>query len=86
MHTPHPVFGDLVTANRLIRGGRWVFRGTIVLLDEVFADLDAGMSLHDVWEKHGTLERADLQEVAARASRNRATTATVHPEAWRRAS
>ncbi|WP_182083904.1 DUF433 domain-containing protein [Aureimonas sp. ME7] len=70
----HPIFGELVTANRLVRGGRWVFRGTIVPLDDVFADLDGGMSLHEVWEKHGALVKADLEAVAVRASRGGAMT------------
>ncbi len=71
MHVSHPVYGDLVTANKLVRSGRWVFRGTIVPLDDVFADLDGGMSLDEVWEKYGALARADLEAVAARASERR---------------
>jgi uncharacterized protein (DUF433 family) len=63
MHTSHPVFGDRVTSNRLVRGGRWVFRGTIVPLDDVFADLAIGMTLQAVWEKHGALDRRDLDAV-----------------------
>lgn len=67
MHVSHPVFGELVTSNRLVRGSRWVFRGTIVLLDDVFADLCSGLTLHEVWEKHGALERHDLEAVVLRA-------------------
>ena len=67
MQTSHPVFGDLVTSNRLVRGGRWVFRGTIVLLDDVFADLTKGRTLEAVWETHGALDRRDLEAVVTRA-------------------
>lgn len=83
MQNSHPVYGDLVTANRLIRGGRWVFRGTIVPLDEVFADLRSGMSLHEVWEKHATLDWADLRAVAARAC-EAGTLVIRHPAEMRR--
>lgn len=67
MHTLHPVFGDLVTSNRLVRGGRWTFRGTLVLLDDVFAELARGTTLQAVWEKHGALDRRDLEAVVAQA-------------------
>lgn len=64
MNMSHPIFGELVTSNSLIRGGRWVFRGTIVPLDDVFADFAVGLTLHEVWEKHGALDRRDLEAVA----------------------
>ncbi len=86
MQTSHPVFGDLVTANRLVRGGRWVFRGTIVTLDDVFADLDAGMSVEEVWEKHGALEWADLEAVAAHAPRRHVSATAVKVEGRRRSA
>lgn len=86
MHMSHPVFGDLVIANRLIRGGRWVFRGTLVPLDDVLADLDAGMSLHEVWEKHGALVRADLEAVASRASQGKPKAINHHAGMRRRAA
>jgi uncharacterized protein (DUF433 family) len=63
VHLSHPRYGDLVTSNSLIRQGRWLFRGTLVPLDDVLADLSAGLSLEEVWEKHGSLDRRDLEGV-----------------------
>ncbi|WP_353956217.1 DUF433 domain-containing protein [Aurantimonas endophytica] len=63
VHLSHPRYGDLVTSNPLIRQGRWLFRGTLVPLDDVLSDIATGLSVDEVWEKHGSLDRRDLEGV-----------------------
>lgn len=67
MHLSHPVYGDIVTSNPLVRRGQWMFRGTLVPLDRVLSDLASGMTVAEVWETHGSLDRRDLEAVIGSA-------------------
>lgn len=57
---------DLITSDPEVMGGRRVFRGTRVPVEVLFENLADGLSLDEILDAYGTLDRDDLVSVLER--------------------
>jgi uncharacterized protein (DUF433 family) len=60
---------DLIVSDPEILGGRRVFRGTRVPVEALFENLADGLSIDEILDTYGTLDRNDIVRVLRLTSR-----------------
>jgi len=58
-----PTLDELIVSNPRVMGGRRVFRGTRVPVEVLFDNLADGLSVDEILEEYGTLDRDDVVRV-----------------------